>query len=38
VGENGSAVVRYFADRGVECPPNKNITECLLETAAKGGK
>jgi ABC-type multidrug transport system ATPase subunit len=24
VGENGSSVIRYFADRGVECPPNKN--------------
>jgi len=26
VGENGSAVIKYFADRGVECPPNKNGT------------
>jgi ABC-type multidrug transport system ATPase subunit len=24
VGDNGSAVIKYFADRGVECPPNKN--------------
>ena len=38
VGENGSAVVKYFADRGVECPPEKNVAEFILETAAKGGK
>ncbi|KAK5652623.1 hypothetical protein OQA88_10216 [Cercophora sp. LCS_1] len=38
VGENGSAVVKYFADRGTECPPGKNIAEFLLETAAKGGQ
>lgn len=38
VGENGSAVIKYFADRGVECPPNKNVAEFILETAAKGGK
>jgi ATP-binding cassette subfamily G (WHITE) protein 2 (SNQ2) len=24
VGDNGSAVIKYFADRGVQCPPNKN--------------
>lgn len=35
VGENGSAVTRYFADRGVTCPPNKNVAEFILETAAK---
>ncbi|KAK3396685.1 ABC-2 type transporter-domain-containing protein [Sordaria brevicollis] len=35
VGENGSAVVNYFAARGVECPPGKNVAEFLLETAAK---
>ncbi|KAG9235635.1 ABC-2 type transporter-domain-containing protein [Amylocarpus encephaloides] len=38
VGDNGSAVVKYFADRGVHCPPNKNVAEFILETAAKGGK
>jgi ATP-binding cassette subfamily G (WHITE) protein 2 (SNQ2) len=38
VGENGSAVIKYFADRGVDCPPNKNVAEFILETAAKGGK
>jgi ABC-type multidrug transport system ATPase subunit len=35
VGDNGSAVVKYFADRGVECPPEKNVAEFILETAAK---
>lgn len=35
VGENGSAVTKYFADRGVTCPPNKNVAEFILETAAK---
>ncbi|KUJ20545.1 uncharacterized protein LY89DRAFT_705425 [Mollisia scopiformis] len=38
VGDNGSAVIKYFADRGVKCPPNKNVAEFILETAAKGGK
>jgi ATP-binding cassette subfamily G (WHITE) protein 2 (SNQ2) len=38
IGENGSAVIKYFADRGVECPPEKNVAEFILETAAKGGK
>ena len=37
VGENGSAVSKYFSDRGVHCPPGKNIAEFILETAAKGG-
>ena len=35
VGENGKAVVKYFGDRGVHCPPNKNVAEFLLETVAK---
>ncbi|KAL6709778.1 ATP-binding cassette transporter snq2 [Coniothyrium glycines] len=35
VGENGKDVVKYFGDRGVECPPNKNVAEFILETAAK---
>jgi ATP-binding cassette, subfamily G (WHITE), member 2, PDR len=30
VGENGSAVIKYFKDRGVECPPNKNGMWLLL--------
>lgn len=38
VGDNGSAVNKYFTDRGVHCPPQKNIAEFILETAAKGGK
>ncbi|GAB1312526.1 ATP-binding cassette transporter snq2 [Madurella fahalii] len=38
VGENGSAVVKYFADRGVHCPPGRNVAEFLLETAIKGGR
>ncbi|KAL9088373.1 MAG: hypothetical protein Q9159_003147 [Coniocarpon cinnabarinum] len=35
VGHEGSAVTKYFADRGFECPPKKNVAEFLLETAAK---
>ena len=38
VGDKGAAVNKYFADRGVFCPPQKNIAEFILETAAKGGK
>lgn len=38
VGENGSDVIKYFADRGVQCPLEKNVAEFILETAAKGGK
>ncbi|KAL2054910.1 hypothetical protein ABVK25_004732 [Lepraria finkii] len=38
VGDSGSAVIKYFADRGVHCPPQKNVAEFILETAAKGGK
>ena len=38
VGDNGAAVIKYFADREVFCPPHKNIAEFILETAAKGGK
>ncbi|KKZ68105.1 hypothetical protein EMCG_06215 [[Emmonsia] crescens] len=36
VGDNGRTVVDYFAERGVVCPPNKNVAEFILETAAKG--
>lgn len=35
VGDNGSAVIKYFSDRGVQCPPSKNVAEFILETAAK---
>jgi ATP-binding cassette subfamily G (WHITE) protein 2 (SNQ2) len=35
VGENGKDVVKYFGDRGVDCPPSKNVAEFILETAAK---
>ncbi|KAF1953903.1 ABC transporter-like protein [Byssothecium circinans] len=38
VGENGNDVIKYFADRGVQCPPNKNVAEFILETAAKPTK
>lgn len=35
VGENGKDVIRYFADRGAQCPPGKNVAEFILETAAR---
>ncbi|KAJ5203939.1 ABC multidrug transporter atrF [Penicillium cinerascens] len=35
VGMEGAAVIKYFADRGFVCPPNKNVAEFILETAAK---
>ena len=38
VGENGSEVIKYFAARGVHCPPDKNVAEFILETAAKPQK
>ncbi|KKY16641.1 putative abc transporter [Diplodia seriata] len=38
VGENGKDVIDYFAERGVQCPPQKNVAEFILETAAKGGR
>ena len=38
VGDNGAAVNKYFTERGVHCPPQKNIAEFILETAIKGGK
>lgn len=31
-------MVKYFADRGAQCPPNKNVAEFILETAAKPPK
>ena len=36
VGKDGSAVIKYFGDRGFHCPPSKNVAEFILETAAKG--
>lgn len=34
VGQNGSAVVDYFAARGAKCPEGKNVAEFLIETSA----
>lgn len=33
VGENGQAVIDYFASRGAECPPEKNVAEFILEAS-----
>jgi ABC-type multidrug transport system ATPase subunit/ABC-type multidrug transport system permease subunit len=38
VGENGKDVTKYFSERGVDCPPHKNVAEFILETAAKPHK
>ncbi|RAH63399.1 ABC drug exporter AtrF [Aspergillus piperis CBS 112811] len=38
VGHEGRDVIKYFADRGVVCPPSKNVAEFILETAAKATK
>ncbi|KAG2418795.1 hypothetical protein HFD88_001896 [Aspergillus terreus] len=38
VGKGGRDVIKYFADRGVVCPPSKNVAEFILETAAKATK
>jgi ABC-type multidrug transport system ATPase subunit len=38
VGENGSDVIKYFSQRGVDCPAEKNVAEFILETAAKPTK
>ncbi len=35
VGENGGAVVDYFAARGSQCPDGKNVAEFLIEQGAK---
>ncbi|OQD78445.1 hypothetical protein PENDEC_c001G03921 [Penicillium decumbens] len=35
VGKEGADVIKYFAERGVVCPPSKNVAEFVLETAAK---
>ncbi|KAK4503435.1 hypothetical protein PRZ48_004350 [Zasmidium cellare] len=35
VGENGKDVINYFSERGVQCPPEKNVAEFILETAAR---
>ena len=34
VGQNGRAVVDYFAARGAKCPEGKNVAEFLIETSA----
>ena len=38
VGLQGTAVIKYFADRDVHCPPSKNVAEFILETVTKGGR
>ncbi|THC91996.1 hypothetical protein EYZ11_008526 [Aspergillus tanneri] len=38
VGPEGRDVINYFAERGVVCPPSKNVAEFILETAAKTTK
>ncbi|KFA55675.1 hypothetical protein S40293_05291 [Stachybotrys chartarum IBT 40293] len=38
MGEGGQDVVKYFADRGAVCPPEKNVAEFILETAARPHK
>ncbi|KAJ3521611.1 hypothetical protein NM208_g13209 [Fusarium decemcellulare] len=38
MGENGQDVINYFAHRGAVCPPDKNIAEFILETAARPHK
>lgn len=38
IGDSGKTVVDYFAQRDAKCPPNKNIAEFILETAARGKK
>jgi ATP-binding cassette, subfamily G (WHITE), member 2, SNQ2 len=38
VGENGKDVIQYFGQYGVHCPPEKNVAEFILETAAKPHK
>lgn len=35
IGHNGKDIIKYFGDRGVQCPPEKNVAEFILETAAK---
>ena len=38
VGQKGQAVIDYFAARGVQFPPEKNVAEFILETAARPSK
>ncbi|KAE8397213.1 ABC-2 type transporter-domain-containing protein [Aspergillus pseudonomiae] len=38
IGPEGRDVIKYFSDRGVVCPPSKNVAEFILETAAKATK
>lgn len=35
IGENGKDVIDYFAQRGAQAPPGKNVAEFILETAAR---
>ena len=35
VGEGGKDVINYFAQHGAHCPPEKNVAEFILETAAR---
>ncbi|KAH7324186.1 ABC-2 type transporter-domain-containing protein [Stachybotrys elegans] len=35
MGQGGKDIIKYFADRGAVCPPNKNVAEFILETAAR---
>lgn len=38
IGHNGKDIIKYFSDRGVNCPPEKNVAEFILETAAKSSR
>jgi ATP-binding cassette, subfamily G (WHITE), member 2, SNQ2 len=38
VEPKGSEVTKYFANRGIHCPPDKNVAEFLLETVTRGGQ
>ena len=38
VGESGKAVIDYFGARDAHCPPEKNVAEFILETAARPSK
>ena len=38
MGKNGQDVVKYFSERGAHCPPQKNVAEFILETAARPHK
>merc|ERR1712093_331522 len=36
VGDEGKDVIKYFSDRGVHCPPNKNPAEYMLDAIGAG--